>query len=381
MPEKTDIVVAGHICCDMIPRFRKAGAKSPGDIFIPGKLVTVDELVVSTGGAVSNTGTGLARMGASVELMAKVGDDPLGKIILDKVTGEAGTAGIRTVKGEVSSYTMVLAPPGIDRIFLHNPGTNDTFGYDDLDFDIIKNAKVFHLGYPPIMKKLYSDNGPELVKIFKKVKSLGVTASLDMVMVDPESEAGKADWDGILKKVLPHVDIFLPSFEEICFMLDRKRYNELMEKAGTGSMLDRAEIADFESLADRCASYGAGITGIKCAHLGFYAVKDGTRYFAPTFRAGRIASAAGAGDCAIAGFLRAYLDNMTEPDMPRMLRCANAAGALNLRSYDAVEGIRDWSEVLELAGKKTAEMNAFNITEPGWEFDSTERLWMRRTHN
>ncbi|MCK4437298.1 hypothetical protein KAU86_05050 [bacterium] len=32
---------------------------------------------------------------------------------------------------EVSSYTIILFPPGMDRMFLHNPGANDTFGFKD----------------------------------------------------------------------------------------------------------------------------------------------------------------------------------------------------------------------------------------------------------
>lgn len=29
--------------------------------------------------------------------------------------------------GEITSYSVVVAGPGIDRIFLHCPGANDTF--------------------------------------------------------------------------------------------------------------------------------------------------------------------------------------------------------------------------------------------------------------
>ena len=44
--------------------------------------------------------------------------------------------------------------------------------------------------------------------------------------MDGESEAGKADWKEILSRVLPYVDFFVPSIEELCFMLDRERYEE-----------------------------------------------------------------------------------------------------------------------------------------------------------
>ena len=34
-----------------------------------------------------------------------------------------------------------MAAPNIDRIFLHNPGTNDTFGAEDLDAKTIEQLR------------------------------------------------------------------------------------------------------------------------------------------------------------------------------------------------------------------------------------------------
>jgi sugar/nucleoside kinase (ribokinase family) len=66
---RVDIVVAGHVCLDLIPRFRPPPAASLADVMAPGKLVNVDEAAVSTGGAVSNTGLALIRLGAKTLLM------------------------------------------------------------------------------------------------------------------------------------------------------------------------------------------------------------------------------------------------------------------------------------------------------------------------
>ncbi len=67
----------------------------------------------------------------------------------------------------------------------------------------------------------------ELVKIFKKIKDFGVTASLDMAYTEPSSESGKADWKKILKSVLPYVDIYIPSIEETLYMLMRDYLNDI----------------------------------------------------------------------------------------------------------------------------------------------------------
>ena len=59
----------------------------------------------------------------------------------------------------------------MDRIFLHCTGANDTFGYEDVNYGIVGTAKIFHFGYPPLMKKVYRNDAAELTRIFKKAKS------------------------------------------------------------------------------------------------------------------------------------------------------------------------------------------------------------------
>ena len=52
---------------------------------------------------------------------------------------------ISQAPGENTSYTIVLAPKGLDRFFLHDPGCNDTFGYADVDFGKVGKRRIFIL--------------------------------------------------------------------------------------------------------------------------------------------------------------------------------------------------------------------------------------------
>ncbi|HAJ34594.1 MAG TPA: carbohydrate kinase family protein, partial [Chloroflexi bacterium] len=117
------IIVAGHICVDIIPAWPQA-VESFAAVFKPGRLNEVGPALVSTGGAVSNTGIALHRLGVPVQLMGKVGPDLFGRAILDVVAGydPALTEGMIVDPAADSSYTLVINPPGVDRIFLHNPG-------------------------------------------------------------------------------------------------------------------------------------------------------------------------------------------------------------------------------------------------------------------
>ena len=74
------VVVAGHICLDIIPAFRR-NTSAPDALFAPGALVEIGQAVLSTGGAVSNTGLALHRLGTPVRLMGKIGDDLFGEAV------------------------------------------------------------------------------------------------------------------------------------------------------------------------------------------------------------------------------------------------------------------------------------------------------------
>ena len=169
-----------------------------------------------------------------------------------------------------SSYSVVLAIPGVDRIFLHNPGANDTFSVKDLDMALIKKTDLFHFGYPTLMKNMYENEGAMLAEMVKEIHEAGVAVSLDMAAVDDSSDAGKADWHKILEKVLPYVDFFVPSVEELCFMIDRSRYQEWKNRACGDDITGVLTEEDIAPLAEQIISMGAAVALIKSGAPGMY---------------------------------------------------------------------------------------------------------------
>ena len=165
-------VVAGHICIDITPKFPQTDQviRGPEDILKAGKLINIDGVSISTGGAVANTGLAMHKLGADVSLLGKIGEDDFGRLILQVMerNGYDGSKTLITDPASRTSFTIALAIPGIDRIFLHDPGANDTFGLQDLDFTEIEKADLFHFGYPSIMRRMYLNEGEELVSIFRR---------------------------------------------------------------------------------------------------------------------------------------------------------------------------------------------------------------------
>lgn len=389
MTKTIDVVSAGHICLDIFPAFYDYGIRDINKMFAAGGLTIIDKATLSTGGSVSNTGLSLVKLGNRVELMTKISNDLFGgliKSILRKHT--TNISGLKVSKSESSSYTIVMAIPGIDRFFLHNPGTNNTFGYHDIDFNIVKNARLFHLGYPTLLRKLYLNNGNELLEIFKKAKSLGTITSLDITLPDPKGEAGGLDWNTIFKKVMPYSDIFLPSIEEALYTLDRNRYYEIKKTAGNRDMVDFFTLKDLAAVAKTLLDYGVKIAVIKCGHRGYYlktadkkaiatlslnaAEWADREIWAPCFEVKKIASTTGAGDASIAGFLTALLKGKS-PEMAA--KCATAVGAQNVTRMDALSGIKDWKTTLRMASSKTIKIKPLKIDDNLWEFNRKERIW------
>ena len=352
------IIAAGHICLDITPVFPQGkSVGSIGELLIPGKLINVEPADVHTGGSVANTGLALKILGNNVELLGKVGDDDFGKTVT-QILSRYGVGGLVVDKSSSTSYSVVIAVPGCDRVFLHNPGANDTFQSSDIPESALSDAALFHFGYPTLMRKMFSDGGSELKKIFANVKERGIATSLDLAAVDPNSAAGKVDWQQVLAKTLPYVDFFVPSFEELCFMLDRENYERLASLGG--DMAEKLDIErDVKVLAEKALSLGCETVLIKCGTAGMYfrsgkVTKVGSRLaldaeswsdksiYQPCFKADRVLSATGAGDTSIAAFLTAVMRGKT-PEQAAAL--AAAEGACAVTTYDALSGLKSIEEL------------------------------------
>ena len=354
---KKKIIAAGHICLDITPIFTGEKVDNLTDILAPGKLIQMGSVDVHTGGSVANTGLAMKLLGANVSLMGKIGRDSFGEMVLNILKKYDAQGGMIISDTESTSYSVVLAVPGIDRIFLHNPGANNTFCASDIPDDVLAETALFHFGYPPLMASMYEAEGAHLTAMMKRIKTADVATSLDLAAVDADSEAGRADWNNILKKVLPYIDFFVPSVEELCYMIDRDRFREWNERAAGGDVTEILDIdRDVRPLADKCMEYGAKILLIKCGAPGLYyrsasvdvlqdigrkaelnadilADREG---FETSYVPDAVLSGTGAGDTSIAAFLTAILDGYTLEDGVRL---AAATGASCVAAYDALSGL------------------------------------------
>lgn len=321
-------IVAGHLCLDLIPSIDR-----PID-YVPGSLIEVGPVTMSTGGVVSNTGRALDRLGIDTRLVARIGRDLFGDAVATLLGPLAD--GLMRVDGQATSYTVVLSGPGEDRVFFHHPGANRTFSAADVD---LREADLLHFGYPPLLESMYADDGEQIVELFRGAKNRGLTTSLDLSLPDPESPSGQVDWRRVLERVLPLTDIFVPSLPEMEFML--------------GQSADPAQTAI--DLGAKVALLKLGRDGVhlrtapRIEHAG-RALEENCRLIEwhdrtvdrPAFPV-TVVGTTGAGDAAAAGFLAAVMRGL---DPIEATRIAATVAASSCEAPDATSGVLDWESTV-----------------------------------
>lgn len=358
------IIVAGHVALDITPTFsdRYLG-KTLQDIIRPGKLVNVGKAEFSPGGCVTNTGLALHKFGAEVILVAKTGDDMFGKMLVERYRALNVEPSFVISEADNTSYAIAIAPPGCDRVFLHDPAANHSFVEADIPDEMLAQAQFFHFGYPTLMRGFYKDDGAGFTRLYQRAKAAGLVTSVDMAAIDPEAEAAAVDWAGVLENTLPYVDFFMPSIEELCYMLDRPAYEEWQHRAAGRDICTVLSLEkDVKPLAKKTLRLGCRALLLKCGVAGLYlqtapkeamrqlpsmlgaGIWDDVSLFEKSFVPDRVRSTAGAGDTSIAAFLYGMTSGFT-PD--ECLAVAAATGACCVTQYDTLSGLLPINELRE----------------------------------
>jgi sugar/nucleoside kinase (ribokinase family) len=180
-----------------------------------------------------------------------------------------------------------------------------------------------------------------------------------MAWPDPDAASGKVDWRSYLENVLPAVDLFLPSVDELLFMLDPGMSAAVQKKADGGNPAAHLGVDAIRAMAERMIGFGAAMVGLKLGDRGFYlrTTADASRlaamgHAAPAdsaawldkeliagCRAVTVAGTTGAGDCTIAGFLGALLKGLSAEEA--VLRAVCVGGA-SVEARDANSGVPAW---------------------------------------
>ena len=125
-----------------------------GELLVDFTMVSKDEdgypiMAAHPGGAPANFLAALAKYGAKVGLLGRVGNDAFGHLLV-KTLADAGieTKGILVDDDVFTTLAFVTLDESGDRTFsfARKPGADTRISFEELDLDLINSAKVFHFG-------------------------------------------------------------------------------------------------------------------------------------------------------------------------------------------------------------------------------------------
>jgi len=157
--------------------------------------------------------------------------------------------------------------------------------------------------------------------LFERARLAGLTTSLDLTVPDPSSRLRDVYWPELLANVLPFVDDFLPSRDDLAPMFHQD---------------------DPVHLVTRCHELGAERVLLKCGERGAL-ISDGQDVYWQEPHPADFVGATGAGDAFIAGYLYGKRQDL---DLRRCTEIAAIVGAACCEAADAVSGIPTEPELL-----------------------------------
>ena len=300
-----DAVVAGLSVVDIIGR--PLDLRKPPK---PGGMQRLGSITMTTGGNVPNVGIDLAKLGFSVGAVTRVGNDTFGGYLRSQLEVHGITAAGLVLDGSRQTSSTIVGVDGTgERTFFHTRGCMENFRVEDIltHIDVVRRGRILVFGYYGLLPECDRHLG----RLFRAIHlKTGTPVLLDT------AGAPRRD-DATLRSFLPHVDYFVPSFDEAA--------------AITGET-DPAKIVG--ALIDAGA---AGVVAVKLGADGCYVSWKGKTKRVPVRKVRHVVDTTGAGDAFVSGFVAGLLGGA---DPFAAAKLGNAVAASSLSAVGASTAIR-----------------------------------------
>ena len=306
-----DAVVAGVSVVDVIGR--PLDLRRPPK---PGGLQRIDSITMTTGGNVPNVGIDLAKLGFRVGAVTRVGNDTFGGFLRSQLEMHGITSAGLVLDGtKQTSSTIVGVDRNGERTFFHTRGCMENFRVEDLlaHIDVVRRGRILVFGYYGLLPECDRHLG----RLFRAVHlKTGIPVLLDT------AGAPRRD-DRLLRSFLPHVDYFVPSYDEASVI--------------TG------ETAPARIVAALTDAGAAGVVGVKLGSDGCYLSWRGKAKRIPVRKVRHVVDATGAGDAFVSGFVAGLISGA---DPFAAAKLGNAVAASSLSAVGASTAIRPVKDYL-----------------------------------
>ncbi|KAL1536988.1 fructokinase [Salvia divinorum] len=289
------------------------------------------------GGAPANVAVGIARLGGASAFIGKVGEDEFGYMLANILKeNNVNNEGMRFDPGARTALAFVTLRKDGERefMFYRNPSADMLLQEAELDFELIRKAKIFHYGSISLITEPCKSAH---IAAAKAAKDAGVILSYDPNLRLPLWPSADSAREGILS-IWDTADIIKISEEEISFLTQGEDpYDDNVVRK-----------LYHENLKLLLVTEGP----------------EGCRYYTKEF-SGRVkglkaeaVDTTGAGDAFVAGILsQLALDTSLLQNEDRLrdaLRFANACGALTVMERGAIPALPTRETVLNALLKPVA---------------------------
>ena len=284
------------------------------------------------GGAPCNVLAMLRKLDKTCAFIGKVGNDMFGRQLRD-VAEAAGICmdGLLTDDDVRTTLAFVKTAPNGDRdfSFYRNPGADMMLTQEELPFDMIEGARIFHFGTLSMTHEAVRRATKAAVQAAKRA---GALVSFDPNL-RPPLWASLNEAKAQILWGISQCDILKIADNEIEFLTGSADYDR-----GAQWLL-----SNYPNL--RLVNVTAGANGA-------YAFQKDKRVFVPSFLLGGTIETTGAGDTFCASVLNFVLENgvddLSKDDLKRMLRFANAAAYLVTTKKGAIRSMPERAQVEEI---------------------------------
>jgi sugar/nucleoside kinase (ribokinase family) len=274
------------------------------------KTTLIEKIRITPAGTAAGPAVIAAKLGLKTALIGAIGNDDLGNI-LEQMLQKQGvdTAYLQKTPNRPTAATILAVNKEGARPNFHAIGATILLEIDDVRRRCITESRFVHWGGVGTMPNLDNGRGAE---ILKEAKNGGAVITGDFISPTPKTLAQ-------LKRVLPYIDYFMPSFEEA------------REVASTNSP---------EETAKYFMDLGAGACILKMGAKGSLLVTEEKQITIPAFAVNAY-DTTGCGDAYCAGFIAALAKGR---DLETSCRFASATAALVATGLGSDAGVIDFAE-------------------------------------
>jgi sugar/nucleoside kinase (ribokinase family) len=173
----------------------------------PGAEWPVDSIELRPGGAAANAGLTLAGLGSPPLVTGCVGDDDLGRLLLDELARAGIHGGVAVVSGARTGVSVGFEAPGRDRSFFTSLGSLASFDVSLVPEAALERRFVLLCGYN-LLPRMRGDAARQLLR---RAHDNGATTLFDAGWdLDDWPEPARRE----VADLLPLVDVFLPNDDE-----------------------------------------------------------------------------------------------------------------------------------------------------------------------